>query len=518
MPVTFTAIKNSLKEAHHFVDAGERVVKSEKIGKSKKVDLTITQKGSTLYAYFNGEKYTGQYKDEKAIEKLSQDYLKLIGEELNEVRGKAGSSDGDDEADKNIIMQLHKVVSLRGMKPVTFENGKSVKLKPEDAEKVVNAFMKLKPSSKLELQNFIAKSPENFKKAVDMLKNESVEESVEVSFDVLEEGITPMHIAALKKAYEPMRGGRISTDNATKLGDIMDKVKSKDDMVKLAKADIPFVSSVAKSRLISVFKMKADEIKKALTEASPPFDVGPSTKGHYAMASQELVRYAKAKGGMDKNDFLKIATMLKNIETQTGPRKAKTLADMQKFVMDLDTDPRDYVIHLLQKHNLKEEVMEGAVPAKEKTVTVRHKTSGKELVVIAQKAKDYEKHGYVVVKEEDEPASDDEKSMALKQLKFIAYAAGELMQHVEKGGDFPEWMQNKLSKVNGEIESLHSSLDHDYVETDESVEERTLTDTELSKREKIAKKLPDADFKKRYGDKWMQVKMATATKIAKGDN
>jgi len=45
--------------------------------------------------------------------------------------------------------------------------------------------------------------------------------------------------------------------------------------------------------------------------------------------------------------------------------------------------------------------------------------------------------------------------------------------------------------------------------------ERELTKDELKDREKIAKDLPDADFKKRYGDEWMQVKMATATKMAK---
>jgi len=42
-----------------------------------------------------------------------------------------------------------------------------------------------------------------------------------------------------------------------------------------------------------------------------------------------------------------------------------------------------------------------------------------------------------------------------------------------------------------------------------------MTPGQLKKREKIAKDLPDADFKKRYGKDWMSVKMATATKMAK---
>ena len=48
------------------------------------------------------------------------------------------------------------------------------------------------------------------------------------------------------------------------------------------------------------------------------------------------------------------------------------------------------------------------------------------------------------------------------------------------------------------------------------VQERKLTPNELEDREKIAKKLPMDDFKKRYGKDAMAVKMAVATNIAKG--
>ena len=47
--------------------------------------------------------------------------------------------------------------------------------------------------------------------------------------------------------------------------------------------------------------------------------------------------------------------------------------------------------------------------------------------------------------------------------------------------------------------------------------ERTLTPSEIKDKEKYAKKLPDADFKKRYGDDWKSVKIATATNMAKED-
>ena len=47
------------------------------------------------------------------------------------------------------------------------------------------------------------------------------------------------------------------------------------------------------------------------------------------------------------------------------------------------------------------------------------------------------------------------------------------------------------------------------------VKERALSSQELKRREEIAKDLSDADFKKRYGDDWKSVKIATATKMAK---
>lgn len=66
--------------------------------------------------------------------------------------------------------------------------------------------------------------------------------------------------------------------------------------------------------------------------------------------------------------------------------------------------------------------------------------------------------------ENDMPASPDEGSMAEQQLEFIEYAAKEILQHLTSGGNFPEWMQNKLAKVNGDMQSLHANIDHDNVE------------------------------------------------------
>jgi len=70
-------------------------------------------------------------------------------------------------------------------------------------------------------------------------------------------------IAQLKKAYEPMRGKKISTGNAQKLSKMMGKfTDNRQLMIQLVKADIPFVSSFAITQLISKHNMKGAEINK----------------------------------------------------------------------------------------------------------------------------------------------------------------------------------------------------------------------------------------------------------------
>ena len=74
-------------------------------------------------------------------------------------------------------------------------------------------------------------------------------------------------IDKLKKIYEPMRGKRISTSNAEKLGKMMDTIgKDKEALIQIVKADIPFVSTVAVTRLISKHNMKGAEINKLKKE------------------------------------------------------------------------------------------------------------------------------------------------------------------------------------------------------------------------------------------------------------
>jgi hypothetical protein len=71
----------------------------------------------------------------------------------------------------------------------------------------------------------------------------------EVKEEVISEaGISPAMIATLKKEYEPFRGKTINAARARQLMNILDKFKEA-DLKKLAKANIPFVSSGSESKL-----------------------------------------------------------------------------------------------------------------------------------------------------------------------------------------------------------------------------------------------------------------------------
>ena len=64
----------------------------------------------------------------------------------------------------------------------------------------------------------------------------------------MEEGLSNMQIAILKREYAPFKGKTISAARAKQLMNILDKFKDQ-DLQKLAKANIPFVSSGSDTKL-----------------------------------------------------------------------------------------------------------------------------------------------------------------------------------------------------------------------------------------------------------------------------
>ena len=74
---------------------------------------------------------------------------------------------------------------------------------------------------------------------------------------------TATQMAALKKAYMPLKGKTLSMDQINKLNNMLSKL-SKDQLVKLANTDIPFVSTGAKSVAVMKKGMKWSDFKRPL--------------------------------------------------------------------------------------------------------------------------------------------------------------------------------------------------------------------------------------------------------------
>lgn len=85
--------------------------------------------------------------------------------------------------------------------------------------------------------------------------------------ETLDESFSDAQIAVLKKQYEPMRGKTISIDNANKLGQLFTKFDSnKNALEKLYGGNIPFVSTMAMTRLMTKHGYKADQLNKIRKE------------------------------------------------------------------------------------------------------------------------------------------------------------------------------------------------------------------------------------------------------------
>ena len=151
---------------------------------------------------------------------------------------------------------------------------------------------------------------------------EALEEIEGNIIDGLLEGITleatmsGAQISQLKNAFEPMRGKKISMASAEKLRKILDKVSDdKNALVQLYKANIPFVSRSAATRLISKHNMKGAEINKLAEEIA--LDEAKYDLYHkdFSSAMQHAYKMAKKLHGIT------ISPDEISDKVATGPRK-----------------------------------------------------------------------------------------------------------------------------------------------------------------------------------------------------
>jgi len=180
----------------------------------------------------------------------------------------------------------------------------------------------------------------------------------------------------------------------------------------------------------------------------------------------------------------------------------------QKYKSSIDCDnPKGFSqkAHCDGKEKNEEVVHEGAIPAKEKVVTVRHKTSGKELVVTAQKAKELKQQDYHPVKEAKEVGDeqindgtpeglvkkggktmfikplaqeakdvneyDQEGDMAKSDLRSIMANAKRVHDMLEDSDNLPEWVQSKITKAEDYMSTVANYLSAEMSEEVKQIEE-----------------------------------------------
>ena len=178
---------------------------------------------------------------------------------------------------------------------------------------------------------------------------------------------------------------------------------------------------------------------RAIAQAKSKFDVYPS-----AYANGWAAKWYKEKGGGWKSvaEAMEVGDDPVNQGTPEGLTKRGPKTVLKKF---------------------KELSMEGAVSSTEKTVTVKHKTSGKELVVTAQKAKELKQHDYHPIKEAvkdkfDIGEYDQEGDMAKSDLRSIMANAKELHDMIDDADNLPEWCQNKITLAEDYISTVANYL------------------------------------------------------------
>ena len=127
--------------------------------------------------------------------------------------------------------------------------------------------------------------------------------------------------------------------------------------------------SLREKTLTPAEKKKREEIAKAIEKDDPdmPMDkkmaIATATAKRVAEDVNEAVDYfkvakafddyAKKSGGIDKKDFMKVGQFVRQLGKESDVNKQdKTFMAMQKFIRGMDTDPRDGVHQIFQKHGM----------------------------------------------------------------------------------------------------------------------------------------------------------------------
>ena len=308
-----------------------------------------------------------------------------------------------------------------------------------------------------------------------------MEYNPDMANEELEEAFSDAQVAQLKKAYDPMKGQKISIDNANKLMAIFNKFdKDKGALEKLVKAKIPFVSDLAVSRLISKHNYTADKIRPL---KAGYMSEGTMIGGIIKHPGQPSAEYNKAR--LQYRTFMSKAQPAKGAEDK-----------VLKFVFDdellddlYDTakknptkDVRAMVKTRLAKLGVKEELEEATDADKD------GETDGVEIAKI-RAARDKEDNKEVDSKEKEIEKKDNEIAMLKTKLENEKNKAVKPEPNPETGeiplkvGVAYKILRDKMKKEKGEVkeESIDEFTKKDY-RKNEDENEHSLNALELVKK------------------------------------
>ena len=327
-----------------------------------------------------------EIEEEEIDEGAAADARRSMSKDRDLVRRGRDSADVDDTASdadkksamKNMIMQMRQSLDSKGSKPIQFDDGKSQKVDPKILTLLTKAHDQIqKPRDKEQFVKMISKSyrdmlkvskmvgkqlrmgeeivldegfsPKEIKMAIGIASDprykqgnysgavkqiEKIKKGLSThkqvaavlkrqNEDLDEAKMNDKQIAMLKKSFAPLKNKKISPEAGVKLMKILDMVeKDKDALIQLFKADIPFVSELAATRLIMKHNMKGDEINKLreTLELDEKKDAGKSASGYdifhkdFSSAMQHATAFAKKKGQPIKKDEI-------DNKVATGPKK-----------------------------------------------------------------------------------------------------------------------------------------------------------------------------------------------------
>ena len=253
--------------------------------------------------------------------------------------------------------------------------------------------------------------------------------------------------------------------------------------------------SVDEKKLTPAELKKREEIAKAMERDNPDMDMSKKM----AIATAQAKKVAEGKmsplSRIKKSGVVKSGSMSKGNDSKPSPEEVaayRASISPKKEGLDITEISLDMLTKKISNSGMATTKKANKMDKTKKDLaSMRARLAGDKGMKLAKEAY-----------EDEEPASPDEASMAMRQLGFIEYAAEEVMDHIKSGKEFPEWMQNKLSKLHGQMESLHSALgDHgeDEEENDDD-EMKEAADIEEAKRKGAPKMTGDSFAMQRTKD------------------